>query len=60
MKPFLTIAVLIAAAAGAAGQTVALSPSAVQPLLIGAVAPDADLRDMNGKPVMLKTALDKT
>ena len=57
MKPFLTIAVLLAAAAGAAGQTVASSPSAVQPLLIGAAAPDADLRDMAGTPVKLKAAL---
>jgi peroxiredoxin len=57
MNLFLSIAVLLTAAAGASGQTVAPSPTAVKPLLIGAVAPDADLRDMDGKPVMLKAAL---
>jgi peroxiredoxin len=57
MKPLLTFVVLLASAVAAASQTVPASPSAVKPLLIGAAAPDADLRDMTGKPVTLKAAL---
>jgi peroxiredoxin len=38
-------------------QEVAPSPSQVRPLLVGAPAPDAQLRGMDGKPVALRAAL---
>lgn len=58
MKSILTAAaILLASVVSVSAQTVAPSPAAVRPILIGAAAPDAQLRTMDGKPVSLKTTL---
>lgn len=51
------VALLLAVVPPSFAQEVAPSPSQVRPLLIGAAAPDAQLRTMDGRPVALRAAL---
>jgi peroxiredoxin len=57
MRVFRTAALLLVCVSSSFAQDVAPSPSEVRPLLIGAVAPDAQLRTMDGNPTTLKNAL---
>ena len=57
MKIFSIAALLLASVPSAFAQDVAPSASQVRPLLIGAAAPDAQLRTMDGHPIALKAAL---
>jgi peroxiredoxin len=51
------VAALLACVSFSSAQNIAPSASQVRPLLIGTVAPDAQLRTMDGKPATLKTVL---
>jgi peroxiredoxin len=51
------ILLLLAAALAASARSLAPSQTEVRPLLVGAAAPDAALRGLDGKPVSLKSAL---
>ena len=57
MKVASLFAAMLACAAPSYGQDVAQAPSSVRPLLIGSEAPDANLRDLDGKAISIKTAL---
>jgi len=57
MKMFASTALLLAGCTFSFAQDVAPSASDVRPLLIGAAAPDASLRTMDGRPQTLKAAL---
>ncbi len=57
MKMYPAVAALLACVSFSSAQNIAPSASQVRPLLIGTVAPDAQLRTMDGKPATLKTVL---
>lgn len=57
MKIASLLAVSFLCAAPSRAQDVARTPSAVRPLLIGAQAPDATLRALDGSAISIKTAL---
>jgi peroxiredoxin len=57
MKLIMMLAAILSSARLIAAQGIAAAASDVRPILVGAVAPDAELRGMDGMPVALKTAL---
>ncbi len=59
LLPPLLIAMALSVAPSAVGAETASSADAIQPLLVGASVPDVSVRDLDGKPVALRTALTK-